>query len=106
MTQNIPVLYQNIMLGMHSNMERAAFFWAVKQPGEDRCCYRAEKFAHEVAFLAFILPVLLRAGAKRYSAQDVGDGSVPYGLMDFILTRHANWRFGGNVKPPYLKETP
>ena len=30
-------------------------------------------------------------------------GPVADDLMKFILTRHANWRMGGNLKPAYLE---
>ena len=95
---NIPVLYQNILFGLPSDLSRDAFLWAVEQPGEDRMCYRAETFAREVARLEDALSPMLEAAAGAH-----GLDSVPEGLMQFILTRHADWRFGGNKAPSHVR---
>lgn len=95
---NLPVLYQNILFGLPSEISRDAFLWAVEQPGENRMCYRAEAFAREVGRLADALSPMLEAAAGVH-----GLDCVPEGLMQFILTRHANWRFGGNQHPTYAR---
>ena len=95
---NLPVLYQNILFGLPSDLSRDAFLWAVEQPGEDRMCYRAEAFAREVARLEGDLSPMLEAAASAH-----GLDSVPEGLMQFILTRHANGRFGGNKAPSHVR---
>jgi hypothetical protein len=97
---NIPVLYQNVMFGLPSDLARDAFLWATERPGEDRICYRAEKFAREVHDLFAAIAPMLDASAKVHGAEQHDPD-----LMKFILKRHANWRFGGNLHPIYLDET-
>ena len=93
---NLPILYQNIMFGLPSNLARDAFLWAVEQPNEDRYCYRAEKFAEEVHQLVQVLTPMFTS-----SANILGLDAIPEGLLNFVLTRHANWRYGGNKKITY-----
>jgi len=96
MAENLPILYQNIMFGLPSKLACDAFLWAVERPDEDRMCYRAEAFARDVHGLAERLRPMLDASARIHglSAHDPD-------LMQFILTRHANMRFGGNTKIGY-----
>jgi hypothetical protein len=107
MTDNLPILYRNVMDGLPSDLARDAFLWATERPGEDRMCYRAEAFAREVDQLVGTLGPLHKAGFQGLRAQKpelflgVDELAVASDLMGFILTRHANWRFGGNVKPTY-----
>ena len=100
--ENLPILYENVMLGLRTPLGQDAFLWAVEQPGEDRYCYRAERFAHEVEHMVLtIRPWLSLAAAQhkeRGATEAQGDD-----LMGFILTRHANERFEGNKKPHYVK---
>lgn len=93
--RNMPILYQNIMSGLPCEKSRAAFLWATEQPGNDRMCYKAEAFAHEVAKIGETLPDMLDQAAKQH-----GKDSHDKDLMEFILTRHANWRYGGNKAAP------
>jgi hypothetical protein len=58
--------------------------------------YKAEAFAREVERLRMVLTPMLDAAAKQHH-REAHDPD----LMRFILTRHANWRFGGNVSPSY-----
>lgn len=104
MTENMPTLYRNVMDGLPSDLARDAFLWAVERPDEDRHCYRAEAFAREVDKLANDLKPMLDAAAGVYAKA----GNVPEmsdtakaDLMAFILTRHANLRWGGNVTADY-----
>ena len=102
--ENLPILYQNIMLGLRSNQAKAAFLWAVEQPGECRACYRAEAFARDVDDLVAQITMIERSARilqeqKPYLDADVA--RVSSGVLAFILRRHANWRFGGNVAPSY-----
>ena len=93
---NLPILYDNIMFGLPSNLARDAFLWAVEQPNEDKYCYRAESFAREVHQLVQELTPMFTSSAKIH-----GRDVIPEGLMDFVLTRHANWRYNGNRKINY-----
>ena len=96
-SENLPVLYRNIMDGLPSDFARDVFLWAVERPGEEPMCYRAETFAREVDRLVSFLTPVLNAGAKVHGAETHDPD-----LMAFILKRHANWRFGGNLAPAYL----
>ena len=98
MQANLPILYQNIMAGLPSDFARDVFLWAVERPGEGAMCYRAERFAHEADRLVkSLLPMIDLAGPT--IAPDIKSD-----LMGFILKRHANWRYGGNVSPPYCAD--
>ena len=96
MTENMPVLYRNIMDGLPSDFAREVFLWAVERPNEDRYCYRAERFALEAHDLVGRLKTLLDMGAKVYDL-DCHDPD----LLNFVMKRHANWRYGGNMSPGY-----
>lgn len=97
-SQNLPILYQNIMFGLKSDLGRDVFLWATERPGEEVMCYRAERFAHEVEQLVSRLRPILDAAARQHG-MDAHDPD----LMRFILVRHANWRFGGNLSPDYAQ---
>lgn len=107
--ENLPILYQNVMSGM-SPFARDVFLWAVERPDEDRYCYRAEEFAHEADLLRGSCGHLIRLSEENeFVRQTLGEGhraildeATAGDLLSFILTRHANWRYGGNVKPPYV----
>ena len=106
MSENLPVLYRNVMDGLPSDFARDAFLWAVERPGEDRMCYRAERFAREADALVKTLAPMFDAASRILSEQmphlspNEVRGHDP-DLMRFCLQRHANWRFGGNVAPSY-----
>lgn len=106
MTSNMPILYRNILDSLPSQIARDAFLWATERPGEDRNCYRAERFSHEVGYLTSTLPTMLDMAARIGVEHGIGTSKTHSpDLMRFILTRHANWRFGGNVSPSYLEST-
>ena len=94
---NLPILYQNVMYGLPSDFASDVFLWATERPDNDRMCYRAEEFAREADYLRNAVAPMLDMAARVH-----GIPNPPDGLMDFTLTRHANWRWGGNVKPGYL----
>ena len=98
MKDNMPVLYQNIMLGLPSEEACAAFLWAVERPNEDRFCYRAEKFAREVDALLEPIRAMLGCAAEIHG-QDAYDPDI----VRFIAGRHANLRYGGNTRPKYVE---
>ena len=96
--ENLPVLYQNVLLGLPCDLSRKAFLWATERPGEDRMCYRSESYAREVARLVAMTEPMLKASAKLH-----GLDAPPQGLMAFILKRHTNFRYGGNQQATYLE---
>ena len=93
---NLPILYRNALDAMPSDFARDAWLWAIERPGMDRMGYGGDRFALEAAKLASIPAPMLDAAAKMH-----GLGKADPDLMAFILKRHANWRFGGNVAPNY-----
>jgi hypothetical protein len=93
---NLPILYQNIIFGLPSDLAQDAFLFASDHSEDDPMLYKAEAFAREVDFLVRALTPMLDAAAKLH-----GQNAHPPDLMGFILKRHANWRFGGNVAPAY-----
>jgi hypothetical protein len=93
---NMPILYQNIMAGLPSDLARDAFLFASERTQGDPMLYKAEAFAREVDGLVKSLAPMLDCGAKQHG-RDAHDPD----LMRFILKRHANWRFDGNVSPEY-----
>ena len=102
MKSDMPILYQNIMFGMKSDLGRDAFLWATDRPGDDRMCYRAERFAHEVENMVAKMTPMLDAATRICTASGISDRDThDPDLMNLILKRHANWRFGGNVAPTY-----
>lgn len=90
---NLPVLYQNVCSSLESDAAQKAFIWAADTRDQSRCKYTAETYAREVQALDQVRPLITEAGKthglKRSTAGD---------LMRFVLKRHANHRFGGNVK--------
>jgi hypothetical protein len=93
---DMPILYQNIMYALPSEFARDVFLWATERAQNDTMLYAAEAFSREVDDLVKTLTHLLDVGAKQHG-QEKHDPD----LMRFTLTRHANWRFGGNVIPEY-----
>lgn len=98
---NLPIIYENVMLGFDTEIGRDAFLWATEQPGNDRMCYRAEAFAREAARIA----KTLRPWAEKAMTGHDGTDEDVDDLIAYVLTRHANWRYGGDVKPGYAAAT-
>lgn len=100
---NLPILYQNIMLGLPDGIAQDAFLWASDRPDADLMQYGAEAFAREVARLALTMPPLISRSAAIHREQNPSismSDEAASDLMRFILTRHANLRFGGNFSAP------
>lgn len=98
-SENMPILYRNIMDGLPSAFAREVFLWAAERsPVDDRSLYIAEDFAHEANTLTKALNPMLEFSAKQH---DCGDVCVLADLEKFTLKRHANYRFCGNVNPAY-----
>lgn len=103
---NMPVLYQNIMDSLPSDLSRKAFLWATDHFPMDHHCYKAEAFAREVyelnLFNRYMIHlrqmVTLRDGGKLLDEEQEAD------LLGFYLKRHANYRTGGNKSPNYFQE--
>ncbi len=107
MTDNLPILYQNILFALPSDHARKVFLWAVERPGEDRMCYRAERFAREADRMRRTASALIDLGQTcrlRTAAKGVPTrllcADQRSDLIQFVLNRHANWRYGGNVRLP------
>ncbi len=107
-SKNMPILYRNVMDGLPSDFPREVFLWAVERPGEDPNCYRAEKFAREAESLFQAVKHLISLnqycrfkGAAKGIHTHLMNEEQRDSLLQFILKRHANWRYGGNVTPAY-----
>ena len=106
---NLPILYRNVMDGLPSDFARDVFLWAVDRPGEGQMCYRAEAFAREadrlIGALRFIFEAAdwcaFRAAAAGIPSRILSEDQRE-ALLNFMMTRHANYRYGGNVKPSYV----
>ena len=96
--ENLPILYQNVMFGLPSELARDAFLWATERPGNDRNCYSAERFAREIHRLVSALAPMMDAAASLHGLTEHDPD-----LMSFILKRHANWRYEGNISPDYCQ---
>jgi hypothetical protein len=95
---NLPILYQNIMFGLPSDLARDAFLWATERNCDDHMLYKAEAFGREVATLVEVLGHLLDMSAVIH-----GQESHDPDVMSFILKRHANFRYGGNQSVGYVQ---
>lgn len=92
-TDNTPTLYRNAMDGLPSDLARELFLWATERTSADAMLYKAEAFARQSARLIDrVLPMLALSAAQH------GRASVDPDLVRFIILRHANDHFGGNIK--------
>ena len=106
-TDNLPVLYRNIMDSLPSDLACDAFLWATEKPGNDCMCYAAEKFALDVHDLVSRLSALLDAAehANRVTGATRPEMNADQrqDLVCYIVKRHANLCYGGNVTPSYAE---
>lgn len=96
-TANMPILWQNAMLWVQTEIGRKAWIWFMETRGGDDKA--ADRYAWEVDTLVMRLRPMIDAANKAHGAAD----EVIDDLMRFILVRHANFRFGGNVRPAFLE---
>jgi hypothetical protein len=107
---NMPNLYKNIMDSLPNDFSRDVFLWAVERPGEDRMCYRAERFAREAELVLESMTTLIdvcqycgfleaaRGKPSRLLSEDQRADLISYAML-----RHANWRYAGNLRPEYAE---
>lgn len=100
---NLPILYQNIIYGLPDEYAVEAFLWFVERPNQDRFLYRAEAFAREASDLRKTVEGLiwLTQRSNLRTGGHVINREQEFELVNFIMTRHANYRTGGNAKPDY-----
>lgn len=98
--ENMPILYQNIMLGMPSQFERDVFLWASDKFPNDQRAYKAEAFAREaVKVLRSVRGLIdVRQMATLRDGGHLLDEDQEADLLRFFQARLANYRMGGNVK--------
>lgn len=99
MSANMPILWQNCLLQYGTCPVAAkAWVWAAETQPMDARYYRADAYANEAKKLVESLPPKLELAASLHdeACEHLDD------LMKFVLLRHANHRFGGNVRPPFL----
>lgn len=99
--ENLPVLYRNCLDQYPTQFGKDVWLWAVERPGIGNMCYEADRFTEEVLYLVSRLLPMLNASSRIYGTELHNPR-----LLNFILTRHANWCFGGNVKPTYTLGAP
>lgn len=105
---NMPILYENILLGLPSQFAGDVFLWASDKFPDDRMAYRAERFAREAdkvlvpvgGLIDVRQMVTLRDGGRLLDENQEAD------LHRFFQARLSNYRMGGNVKSamPDLKK--
>lgn len=93
--RNYAPLHDNVMSHLATEIGRKAFLWAADAHDRSRMKYPAESYALEVDRLVMVLPPLIDAGGRPHGCWNDEKASD---LLRFILKRHANWRFGGNVR--------
>lgn len=99
---NMPILWQNALSGVQTEIGRKAWIWFAETRGQGML-YDADKYAWEVDKIVLSLRPMIEAssGVLEGDGLSVGGETID-DLMRFILTRHANNIFGGNVKPNFL----
>lgn len=99
---NLPVLFQNVLAGLCTEVGRKAFLWAAETKDASRFKYPAEAYAQEVDRICASKWVeLIDQHGKRIAESCTGghwDRETLTDLLQFILKRHANHKFGGNVQ--------
>lgn len=96
-SSNMPILWQNCLGMFRTPVAQKAWVWfAETRPSQHQ--YSADDYALEVEKLVINLRSLLEIAGQ---VHDLDDETVS-SLEAFILTRHANWRLGGNVRPSYI----
>lgn len=105
---NQPPLFTNILDSLEDESKKV-FLWALERPSLKKMSYdemllEAEKFTWEVEKLQNIVGPLIDMSSKTLS--DMSSHKLTHEqrsyLLKFIMTRHANFRFGGNISPSYL----
>jgi hypothetical protein len=92
MKDNMPTLYKNIVSGLPDKLACEAFLWAVERSQvSDPMLYKAERFAREVSLLVSFLSPILDKAANIHCLQSANPD-----LLNFILKRHANYKYNGN----------
>jgi len=94
---NMPTLWQNCLMQYSTEVAQKAWVWFVETRGKGMF-YEADKYANEVEELILKLNPMITLGGARHDASP----EVLEDLMRFVLVRHANWRLGNNVRPPFL----
>ena len=101
---NYPIYVQNALAPLSTEIARKAWLWH-HDAYPSHLGYRSDEYAQEVDKIVSVLrPLLKFAYEKHHVANQRSDADeVLSDLEAFILRRHANKRFGGNVRPQFLK---
>lgn len=98
---NLPTLYQNALAQYPSETVQKAWVWCAENHDRSPVKYGADRYADEVSRLLEFMGVALPAAADvlRENQPHLNpDDETLNDLARFMLKRHANWRFGGNIK--------
>jgi hypothetical protein len=96
---NLPTLYQNVLLGLETEVGKKAFLWAADTWDKSATKYPAEEYAQEAERLASF-GAIIHANGSRIAADYPSahwDGETLNSLMNFILKRHAVHCTGRNI---------
>ena len=102
MSSNLPVLFQNVLAGLCTELGKKAFLWAAETRDDTHYKYPAEAYAQEVDRICEAKWVELIDQHGKRLAESIADANwdreTLTDLIQFILKRHANHRFGGNIQ--------
>lgn len=105
MSTNLSPLMHNWCASLKTEIGRKAMLWAAETRDTTNMKYRAAEYGDEVDQLVCSLGPMLSAGMQAHAdlltERDVGAEEVIDDLLHFILTRHANFFWGANVKLPF-----
>lgn len=96
---NMPTLWQNCVMQFSTEIARKAWIWFAETRGTGML-FDADEYASEVERLVQLVRPVCALGMRHHGVED--DERID-DLMRFILTRHANAKFGGNVTPSFLQ---
>jgi hypothetical protein len=104
---NLLPLLDNWCVSLKTEIARKLMLWAAETRDGSKMKYKAAKYADQVDLLVLSMRPML-AMSHQILAQQRGDkmakrcieDEVVEDLMQFILARHANHFWGGNVKFP------
>lgn len=102
MIDNLPTLWQNCILQYQTEIARKAWIWYADTRGSGMQ-YEADVFASEVETLVLTTQPMMQIAFSQHGPQDDHMDELVGDLTAFMLTRHANFRLGSNLKPTYIQ---
>lgn len=103
MSRNLPPLLDNWCFSLRTEIARKLMLWTAEALDHSPMKYRAASYADEVDALVEFRGAVLEKGAAQHAGRltgTMGTDEIVDDLTLFILTRHANHFWGGNIKLP------